>query len=211
MIVHQFGRLSLILVAACFVTACSGGLVYNDQKYGPILVKPKGPVPKPVRKPRPTYTPEIVELSVTQQNEKAISVFTKKGFETVLSDKGVVVYLPPTIYFKDSESSITLAARTKIAEVAQELVQPYLSKRYVEVSGHTDTLGSEAANMALSKERSLAATAELVFSKVPKTRLRSVWFGESRLRLPDFEQDGTINLQNRNLNRRVEFTILNPE
>lgn len=208
--VRLSSRLCLILLAASFISACNKGYVYNDERYGPILVKKRVPVPGPVRKPRPTVTPEPVELSLVQQNEKAVSVFTRKGFEAVENERGVVVYLPPTIYFRGSESSITLAARTKISEVAQELSLPYLSKRFVEVSGHTDTLGSEPTNMALSKERSLAATAELVFSGVSKTRLSSVWFGETRLRAPDYDKDGTLNVTNRNLNRRVEFTILNP-
>jgi len=191
----------------CLVSACKTGYVYNDARYGPIIVKPK-PVSNPVRKPRPV---QVVELSTEQQNAKAISVFTDKGFEAVENEKGVVVYLPPTIYFNEAVSSITLAARSKIAEIAQELLQPYLIKRYVEVSGHTDTLGSESANLGLSKERALAATAELVFSKVPKSRLSSVWFGETKLRVPEYAQDGALILENRNLNRRVEFTILNPE
>lgn len=207
MIVRQFSRLSFIIIAGCFISACKNGYVYNDARYGPIFVKPK-PDQKPVRKPRPV---QKVELSVKQQNEKAVAVFNDKGFDAVENEKGVVVYLPPTIYFNEAVSSITLAARTKIAEIAQEIKQPYLAKRNIEVSGHTDTLGSESANMELSKQRSLAATAELVFSKVPKARLSSVWFGETQLRVPEYTKEGVLIPENRNLNRRVEFIILNPE
>ena len=207
----KLSRLFLILIVASFMGGCKTGYVYNDDRSGPIFVKPRPAEPKPVPKPFKVLKPDVVRLSVAQQNKRAVSTLIGKGFDAVENDRGVVVYLPPTIYFKDSESSITLVARSKIAEVAQELLLPYLAEREVEVSGHTDTLGSSSANMALSEKRALAATAELVFSKVPKTRLSSTWFGESRLREPDFDQDGSINLDNVNLNRRVEFTILNPE
>ena len=156
-------------------------------------------------------TPRVEKLTIPEQNEKAVAVFTDKGFEAVKTEKGVSVYLPPTIYFDSSKSNINLEARTKIAEIAQELRQPYLSARTIEVSGHADSSGDKTLNMKISKERALAATAELVFSKISKLRLITTWHGETKLRVPDINQDGTINKINRNLNRRVEFNILNPE
>ena len=165
MLYRRFGRVCLTLVVASLVVGCSTGYVVNKQRSGPLFVKyqePEMPVPQPVA----VVSPKVIELSVNQTNDKAIAVFTDKGFEAVKSEKGITVYLPPTIYFNDSETSISLDARTKIAEVAHELLQPYLSDRIVEVSGHTDSLGSKSINLALSKERSLAATAELVLSKV---------------------------------------------
>ena len=206
----KISRLSIVALIMLLISACKTGYVYNDERSGAIFVKPKPAVPKPVPKPFIRARPKLPKISIFQQNQRAITVLNEKGFEAEEHEKGVVVYLPPTIYFKDSQSTITLTARTKIAEIAQELLLPYLSNRSVEVSGHTDTLGSSLKNMALSKERALAATAELVFSKVPNSRLSSSWFGETRLRVKDHNQDGSLNVENRNLNRRVEFLILNP-
>ena len=210
MLYRRFGRFCLMLVLASLVVGCSTGYVINNERSGSFFVKYQEPV-MPIPQPVAVVSPNVIQLSVNQTNDKAIAVFTDKGFEAVKSEKGITVYLPPTIYFNDSETDIRLDTRIKIAEVAHELLQPYLSDRIVEVSGHTDSLGSKSINLVLSKKRSLAATAELVFSKVSTYRLSSTWFGETRLRAPDFNSDGTLNVRNRNLNRRVEFTILNPE
>jgi len=85
-----------------------------------------------------------------------------------------------------------------------------LLDREIEVSGHTDSVGSNEANMATSKLRSEAATGELVFSKVPLTRIKTTWYGEERPRVDELDSDGQPIPENRALNRRVEFTILNP-
>ena len=198
--------MALIAATLATLSGCATDYVYNQSGTGPYFVKSAKPQP-----PAPVEEPKVVVLSVTQQNQKAVAAFDNRGFEAEISDKGVVVYLPPTIYFKGSESNIGLAARSKIAEIAEEINLPYLAERIVEISGHTDSIGDAASNLELSKQRALVATEELVFSKVSKTRLTSTWYGESRLRLPEFNADGTVNSHNRNLNRRVDFTVLNPQ
>lgn len=206
----KLSKVAILAVVLLAVSGCATDYVYNRDKVGPIFVKAKEPEPAPPL-PVPVEEPEVIVLSVSEQNEKAVEAFGDKGFEAEISDKGIVVYLPPTIYFKGSESSIGLEARTKIAEIADEINQPYLLDRIVEISGHTDSIGDAALNLELSKQRAIAATEELIFSKVSKTRLTSLWFGESQLRFAELNDDGSINTVNRNLNRRVDFTVLNPE
>ena len=200
-------KIGIAIFLASFLSGCSG-YIYNNNPTGPIFVKRvlSEPTPEPVIEPEP----EPVVLSVDQQNQQAVLVFDEKGFDTEITDKGVVVYLPPTIFFAGSSSSIDLDARTKIAEIAAEINQPYLSKRIVEISGHTDSFGEEEFNFELSKKRAIAAAAELIFSNVNKTRLNTLWYGETAPRAPEINPDGSINTDNRNLNRRVEFVILNP-
>lgn len=188
-------------------TACANKYTYNDNflNEGPVFVKVAEPVPEPI--PEPTPEPE---MSVAAQNSAAISAFEEIGFEAEETDKGVVVYLPPTIYFEGSKSDIGLDARSKIAEIAKEVNKEYLQEREIEVSGHTDTSGPEDINLALSKKRAEAAASELVFSKVRVTRMFTRWYGESAPRAPELNEDGSVNTENQKLNRRVEFVILNP-
>lgn len=200
---------ALMLSSLLFVTGCATDYVYNQSDVGPIFVKATEPEPEPL--PAPVEEPKEEMLSVSEQNDKAVAVFDDKGFDAEITEKGVVVYLPPTIYFEGSESSIGLEARAKIAEIALEVNLPYLANRIVEIAGHTDSVGDEASNLKLSQQRALAATEELIFSKVARTRLTSLWYGESQPRLAEFNPDGSVNHANRNLNRRVDFTILNPE
>ena len=63
--------------------------------------------------------------------------------------------------------------------------------------------------MRLSQKRALAASEELIFSRVDSDRLSTVWKGESELRFEEQDENGVVIPQNRNRNRRVEFTILN--
>lgn len=202
-------RIAVATAILLFATACTSDHVLNDNfPNGPVWVKKVEPAPEPVPEPEPEPEPEP---SLAELNEKAVSAFEDQGFEAEITDKGVVVYLPPTIYFEDSKSDINLEARLKIGEIAQEVNKDYLRDREIEVSGHTDSVGDEAINLALSKKRAEAAASELVFSKVALTRMITRWYGESSPRLPEINADGTVNKQNRSLNRRVEFVVLNPQ
>ena len=199
---------SLLLLASCLMYGgCSSNLVLNDDlSTGPIFI-PQKVIPAP--EPTPEPVPEPV-MSVSQQNSQAISALEDLGFEAEESTKGVIVYLPPTIYFEGSKSDIDLSARSKIAEIAKEINKDYLVERKIEVSGHTDSVGDAKINLALSKKRAEAAASELIFSNVSLTRLVTKWFGETRPRRNEFYPDGSLNKENRALNRRVEFVILNP-
>ncbi len=157
--------------------------------------------------PEPVVAPV---MSISAQNKQAVEALNAMGFETEESEQGVVVYLPPNIYFSSSSSDINLDARAKIAEIASEVNKEYLSEREIEVSGHTDSVGSNEANFATSKLRAEAATGELVFSKVALTRIKTTWFGEEQPRVEEVGADASVIEENRALNRRVEFTILNP-
>lgn len=188
------------------LSACANK-VYNPDwaKNGePIWVDPVAAAPAPAPAPEPTA------LSVSEQNSRATNVFNDLGFEAEETEQGVLVYLPPSIYFASSGSDINLDARAKIAEIANEVNKDYLIAREIQVSGHTDSVGTADVNMATSKRRAEAATSELVFSKVRLTRIKTTWFGETQLRMKERDTNGKVIPENRALNRRVEFTILNP-
>lgn len=194
------------------LSGCLSGYVTNPDftKSGPLLIKPKpAPIPEPTPEPIPEPEPEPV-MSVGEQNTQAMESLGKQGFETEQNEKGVVVYLPPSIFFTGSESKINLDAREKISQIANEINQDYLLNRDIEIAGHTDTSGSEELNMQISKDRALAAAGELVFSKVDRSRLVTSWFGESKPRVNDTQSNGQIDYEKAKRNRRVEFTILNP-
>lgn len=200
-------HIAVTILSVLLLSACSQKLVYNDNfpHAGPMFVPEKEPAPIPEPEPEPEPEPSVNEL-----NLRAIANFTEAGLEAELTDRGVNVYLPPEIYFEGGNSKINLDARTKIAKIANEVNQDYLKNRLIEVSGHTDATGDPKRNWNLSKQRATAATGELVFSKVDITRLKTLWKGDTSPRYPEVREDGSVNLENRAKNRRVEFTILNP-
>jgi OmpA-OmpF porin, OOP family len=72
----------------------------------------------------------------------------------------------------------------------------------IEISGHTDTSGSEEYNLNLSKQRANSVATYLVEKGIDKSRLTVEFFGESKPMVSNDTREG------RKKNRRVEFKIL---
>jgi outer membrane protein OmpA-like peptidoglycan-associated protein/tetratricopeptide (TPR) repeat protein len=72
----------------------------------------------------------------------------------------------------------------------------------VEVSGHTDDVGSDAANLTLSENRAKAVYDYLVTSGIKADRLKFKGYGETQPAAPNTSD------ANRRLNRRIELRIL---
>jgi outer membrane protein OmpA-like peptidoglycan-associated protein len=72
----------------------------------------------------------------------------------------------------------------------------------IAMAGHTDNIGSDDANLTLSADRSKAVKDYIVSKGITENRITSNGFGESKPIASNETDDG------RQLNRRVEFTIL---
>lgn len=72
----------------------------------------------------------------------------------------------------------------------------------IEISGHTDNLGSHQSNMDLSQKRAEAVTEYLTSHGIGTERIKSIGYGEMRPVSTNETAEG------RKLNRRVEFTVL---
>lgn len=72
----------------------------------------------------------------------------------------------------------------------------------LEIAGHTDSVGSDQQNQNISERRAASVVGWLTDKGIPRDRLTSVGYGESR---PIVENDTP---QNRARNRRIEFTAL---
>lgn len=72
----------------------------------------------------------------------------------------------------------------------------------IEIAGHTDNVGSETTNLRLSQERAQAVVDYVTSHGIEPTRITAKGYGMTRPIAPNESEDG------RQLNRRVEFTIL---
>ena len=72
----------------------------------------------------------------------------------------------------------------------------------VSVEGHTDAMGSDAYNQALSERRAQAVKRYLVSAGVDASRLETMGYGESQPVASNDTEDG------RAMNRRVELNVL---
>ena len=71
----------------------------------------------------------------------------------------------------------------------------------IEIGGHTDSVGSDAANLALSQRRADAVLAYLIDNGVDANRVSAVGYGETKPKV------GNATAEGKATNRRIEFTV----
>ena len=103
-----------------------------------------------------------------------------------------------TIRFEESSAVIDRASGELIGEVADTL-RPCLGS-IIAITGHTDSSGSEATNMALSRERADAVRDALIARGIPEDGLRSQGYGSTRP-IEGLPADDPSN-------RRIEFQVI---
>ncbi len=117
------------------------------------------------------------------------------------TERGLVVTLGAGV-FASGQPSLTDQARGGIGRIAAILGR-YPDRRIL-VEGHTDSVGDEEANLALSERRAGAVREALIAGGIEAARVRAAGYGETRP-LSDNETPA-----GRAANRRVEIIVLNP-
>jgi outer membrane protein OmpA-like peptidoglycan-associated protein len=79
----------------------------------------------------------------------------------------------------------------------------------IKIEAHTDSKGNDAFNMDLSKRRAKSITDYLLKKGINKNRLISEGFGETQPIAPNKNPDGSDKPEGRQLNRRIEFRVIN--
>jgi len=103
------------------------------------------------------------------------------------------------VFFDFARADLTDRARQIIGEAASNAQRGGVTR--IEVSGHTDTVGSARFNQALSERRAAAVAAELERRGVPRSAMVLQGFGFSRLLVPT-----AANVREPQ-NRRVEIVL----
>jgi len=101
------------------------------------------------------------------------------------------------ITFATNKSDVTPESE-KVLMTALKSLQVH-SDILVEISGHTDNVGSNANNQKLSERRANSVKAWLVSKGIPADRITAVGYGEESPRVSNDTEE------NRRLNRRIEF------
>jgi len=123
---------------------------------------------------------QLAELQATQ---------TERGMLVTLGD----------VLFEFNRSEVKPGAQVSLHKLADFLQQN--PTRNILIEGHTDSVGSAAANMALSLRRADAVDAALVGMGLAQQRVTTVGYGK------DFPIANNATDTNRALNRRVEVYI----
>ena len=179
-----FHRLLLLVAAFCLVAAS----VYADEAH---LVTVDDFI-KTLGKPAPS-TGTLSDKSGGSQQPR----FRLRGIRAKARPPEVTI----NILFKSG--SITVAddfSRRQMDEAGKALSSDRLKPYRFEIAGHTDSVGTDAYNQALSEKRARALKAYLVdHYKIKKDRLVTIGYGESRPVATNDTPEG------RALNRRVVF------
>ncbi len=118
--------------------------------------------------------------------------------QTRTSERGFIVTLPG-LFFDTGKAVLKPGARNTLNKIAEQLRMNPDAR--IEIEGHTDSVGSEAMNQALSEKRAKAVRDYLASRGLPEVRISMVGLGEST---PVASNDTPAGRQQ---NRRVELVI----
>lgn len=104
------------------------------------------------------------------------------------------------IFFDYGKFEIKPESLSELEKVSQFLTDN--PKIKIEISGHTDNQGTEQSNQILSEKRAQSVSEYLVSKGVAKPRVKAIGYGSKK---PIMNNDTE---QNRQVNRRIEFRIL---
>jgi outer membrane protein OmpA-like peptidoglycan-associated protein len=103
------------------------------------------------------------------------------------------------VFFDFNKADITAAAAHVIQQASDSVKAGHMTQ--INVTGHTDTVGSAKYNQALSERRAAAVKAQLITDGVPDTEIATSGVGKSGLLVPT--ADGVREPQN----RRAEIVL----
>jgi len=126
----------------------------------------------------------------------------KRGTDPLNAEDDVVKVGVPIILegitFATGKADITPESENTLRKALKTLTT--YTDISVEISGHTDNVGSEKSNQVLSEKRANSVRDWLVREGIDPARISAVGYGESRPTVPN---DTKENMQK---NRRIEFT-----
>ena len=125
----------------------------------------------------------------------------RRGTDPLAAEDDVVKIDVPIVLegitFETGKSDITPESAI-VLQGALKTMQTY-SDIIVEISGHTDDVGSAGSNQSLSQRRADSVRAWLISNGINPDRLISKGYGEENPRVPNTSAD------NKRMNRRIEF------
>ncbi len=140
-------------------------------------------------------------LEASQQN-LAVEISKRSEAEKQLLSTGLL--LLDAVYFESGKTDISINSKPYLNIIAKMLTK--YPKLQIEISGHTDSIGSPATNMRLSQGRA-EAVMQYMLEVAPdfQGRLSAKGYGATEPKATNSTPQG------RKLNRRTELQVLNKE
>jgi outer membrane protein OmpA-like peptidoglycan-associated protein len=135
-----------------------------------------------------------------QQEKKLRQQTAGTGVGVTRDGDQLVLDMPSEITFATGSANLSPEFRTTLDKVGSTLTE--YEKTYVDVMGHTDSVGTDAFNQTLSEQRSQTVADYLAGRGVNRARLATKGYGESQPRASNTTEEG------RAQNRRVEIRLV---
>ncbi|HKR91989.1 OmpA family protein [Novosphingobium sp.] len=140
----------------------------------------------------------VVGYQMDKQIKELKEQTAGSGVDVTQEGNGILVNLPDVTFAVDS-TVISPSFQTTLDKVAQSMNQ--YPNSLIDIYGHTDSTGSDAYNMDLSKRRADAVARYLIMHGVSSTRIQTQGMGKNYPVATNDTPEG------RALNRRVEIKI----
>ncbi|MDZ4189161.1 MAG: OmpA family protein [Hydrogenophaga sp.] len=138
-----------------------------------------------------------VSLTGCATTSSSLEAANKVRFED--TEKGLAIKINDGLLFKFGESAFLTDADSILDELMSVIKK---ARGRIFVEGHTDTVGSDAANLKLSKLRADTVARSLTERKVLPTRIVATGYGSSRL-----EKSPERTPEDARLNRRAVIVL----
>lgn len=147
------------------------------------------------------FLPHIISVEEASKlpNQTLSVTLQETAFQLDMAEIGAPIILR-NIFFEFNKHQLL---PTSFPEL--EKLYSYLQKNekvVIEIAGHTDSVGTEIYNAALSEARASSVIAYLEEKGIDQNRMTAKGYGESRPVVSNNSEQG------RAMNRRVEFTVL---
>jgi outer membrane protein OmpA-like peptidoglycan-associated protein len=135
-----------------------------------------------------------------RQEAKLRAQLRNTGVSVIRDGDNLILVMPSNITFATGSFSLMPAFSDVLGSVA--IVLKEFDKTLLEISGHTDSVGSNNDNLNLSDRRARAVTSALQAQGISLNRMIATGYGESR----PVADNGTA--QGQAQNRRVELVLV---
>ena len=135
-----------------------------------------------------------------QQEYELLQQMEGTGVSVIRDGDNIILNMPSNVTFDFDRAEVNPGFYETLRSVA--LILKKYDKTLIEGAGHTDSVGSESYNQALSERRALSVARFLESQEIAPARIDPIGFGESRPIATNATEQG------RALNRRVELTLI---
>ena len=115
-------------------------------------------------------------------------------------------YALQNVLYEFGKSTLTENSKAVLDNLYQILVEN--PAFIIELSSHTDGIGSDEGNMKLSQARAESCVAYLISKGIAKDRMVAKGYGKTKPKVPNTTEDGKDDPAGRAINRRTEFKII---